>query len=181
VRVGGDETAGGVAERLPEPEPHRPSEERRSEASGRAREVAVGRIAVSGHEARADCDVAGVRLDQEEQATQLGRGMLPVGVDPTAEGIAALVGLAIAGRDTGAQASVDAERDDSRTSLTGDVGRSVRRAVVDHQHVRLRQLSTQVVEDSGEVRFLVPGGDEDDGLGLGHAARLAAAHGSGYA
>jgi hypothetical protein len=52
-------------------------------------------------------------------------------------------------------------------------GRSVRRAVVDDEDVRVRQAGAKLLEDGGEVLLLVPGRDEDEGLGS-DSARVAA-------
>ena len=41
---------------------------------------------------------------------------------------------------------------------------SRRRPVVHHQHVRVGQLSRQLLEHLGKIRLFVPGGDENDGL-----------------
>ena len=48
--------------------------------------------------------------------------------------------------------------------LARDVGRAVGRAVVDDDHVHVRQLAPQVVEHRRQVLLLVPGRDEDDGV-----------------
>ncbi len=99
--------------------------------------------------------------------------MLPVGVDPAAERVAALRGLAIPRRDPGPQAAVDAEGDDDRSGGTRHLGRRVGGAVVDHEHVHVGQRHRELGEHRGEVLLLVPGGDEDDGVGLGaHRGRV---------
>ncbi len=51
--------------------------------------------------------------------------MLAVGVDPAAERVAALVRLAIARGDSGAQAAVLPERDDDRTGLARAIASAV--------------------------------------------------------
>jgi hypothetical protein len=48
--------------------------------------------------------------------------------------------------------------------LARDAGGAVGRAVVDDEHVAFRQLGAQRVEHSGEVRFFVPGRNEDEGV-----------------
>ena len=54
----------------------------------------------------------------------------------------------------------------------GDGCGAVRRAVVDDEDRCLGKGGVELVEDGGEVALLVPGGDEDDGAGLGHRAEV---------
>jgi hypothetical protein len=120
------------------------------------------------HEPRADRDVAAVRPDELQEAPEIFHGMLSVGIDPAAKRVTTLVGLAVAGRDAGAKPAVLAERDDDRTPCRRDRGCRVCRAVVDHEHVRVGQPRPQLVEHGGQRLLLVPRGDEDDGVGVGH-------------
>jgi hypothetical protein len=45
--------------------------------------------------------------------------------------------------------------------LPRDIGRTVGGAVVDHEHVCVRQLASERLENGGQVVLLVPRGDED--------------------
>ena len=144
---------------------HRLLQQADPEAAARRRQVAVGVVPLARREARADGDVADVRADELEQPRELVRGMLAVGVDPAAERVAALVRLAVARGDPGAQAAVLAERDDDRAGLARDRGGGVGRAVVDHEHVGVGQHRRELGEHGGQVLLLVPGRDEDDRVG----------------
>ena len=87
--------------------------------------------------------------------------MLSVSVHTHAEGIPVFERVAVAGGDTGREASVHAERHDPRAVLSCDIRRSVRRPVVDDEHIGVRQLLPDLVEDGRKVRLLVPGREED--------------------
>ena len=52
--------------------------------------------------------------------------------------------------------------------LAGDVGGPVGGAVVDDEHVGVRQPGGELVEHRREVVLLVPRGDEDDRVGHGY-------------
>ncbi len=94
--------------------------------------------------------------------------MLAVGVDPAAVRIAPFVRLVVAGCDPGSQPAVLAERDDDGVVCRRNGGGRVRRAVVDHEHVRVGETGVQLLEHGGQAALLVPGGNEDDGVGVGH-------------
>ena len=47
--------------------------------------------------------------------------------------------------------------------------RSVRRAVVDDEEVRVGELRRELGQDGAEVVLLVPGGDEDERVAAGSA------------
>src|SRR5262249_37807413 len=61
--------------------------------------------------------------------------------------------------------SVRAEREHLGAALARDVHRAVGRPVVDDQDVHVRQLGFEIGEDRRQVVLLVPGRDEDDGVG----------------
>src|SRR5262249_5261479 len=120
--------------------------------------------AVARDEARPDCDVAGAGLHECEQARELARRMLAVRVDASAEGVVVVERPPVPRGDADAQALVAAERVDDRAVIACDVSRPVRRAVVHHEKVGLRDLLVQRVQHGGEVVLLVPGRDEDEGV-----------------
>ena len=100
--------------------------------------VAVRGIAVAGDEPRADGDVAVATPHDREQARELARRMLTVGVDAAAVRVAVLERVAVPGGDPEAQAEIGAERVHLGAVLARDVGGAVGRAVVDDEHVRVR-------------------------------------------
>ena len=91
-----------------------------------------------------------------------GRRVLAVCVDAPAVDVAALERVPVARGDARPQPPVLAERENLGAVSPGDRGRAVGRAVVDDQHVRLRQHRAQLLEHGRQVRFLVPGRDEDE-------------------
>jgi hypothetical protein len=93
--------------------------------------------------------------------------VLAVSVDASGECIAVLVGVRVSRRDPCTKPAILAEREDLGSPPCGDLHGPVRRSVVDEEHVDGRQPRQQLVEDIGKVFFLVPGGDEDDGVGHG--------------
>src|SRR5438445_13460790 len=90
--------------------------------------------------------------------------MLAVGVDAAAVGIAVLQRVAVTGGDAEAQAEVLPERVHICTARSGDVSGAIGRSVVDHENVRVRQLSVQRFEHRWEIVLLVPRRDEDQGV-----------------
>ena len=159
--VHGVEPARRVAERPAEHEPHRPAEHGRAEPPRRAREVAVGRIALARDEARPDRDVALTAANHCEEPRKLARRVLAVGIDAAAVRIAVLERVPVPGGDPEAQPEVGAQRVHLGAVLARDVGGVVGRAVVDDEHVGVRQLGVERVENRRKVVLLVPGGDED--------------------
>ena len=98
--------------------------------------------------------------------------MLAIGIDPAAEGIAVLERPGVAGRDTGLETAVLAERQHLGTVLARDARGPVGRSVVDDEDVGVWQLATELVEHGREIALLVPGRDEDQRVT--HPARVAA-------
>ena len=163
-----------VVERAAEPDVHRLLQEADPEAARGARLVAIG--ARSRGRRRSASRRRRRRLPERTRSSRRrssSHRMLAVGVDAAAVGVAAFVRLAVARRDAGAQTAVLAERDDVRAVRASDGGGRVGRAVVDHEHVRVGKLSRQLLEHRGEVRLLVPGGDEDDRVVRRHAPSVA--------
>ncbi len=92
------------------------------------------------------------------------RRMLPVGVHPPAVRVVVLERPPIAGGDAEPQAQVRPERVNLGAVLARDLGRAIRRPVVDDEHVGVGKLRVQRVEHGGQIVLLVPRGDEDDGV-----------------
>ena len=83
--------------------------------------------------------------------------MLAVRVDAAAELVTLLQGVPVAGGDPGWQPAVLAERDHLAAVLACDLGRPVGRAVVDDEHVGLREPAPELVQYGRKALFLVPG------------------------
>jgi hypothetical protein len=88
--------------------------------------------------------------------------MLPVRVDTTGERVLLVVRVLVSGCDSHPQPAVHSEREHVGTVRAGDVGGGVRRAVVDHEHVDVREGLPELVEDRRKVLLLVQSRDEDD-------------------
>jgi hypothetical protein len=150
--------------------------DRRSSAvpnRGPPRAGSVRLEAVARREARADRDVALARAHSLEQPGELLDRMLAVRVHPTAEGVAVLQRILVAGGDPGRQAPVGVERDHLRAVLAGNLGSPVGRAVVDDEDVGFGKHAPNLVQHRWEA-LLVPGGQEDEGVAVGrHGASLA--------
>src|SRR5215211_2626187 len=114
------------------------------------RAVTALRVTVARDEARADGDVARARANEYEQPPQVGHTMLAVGIDATAEPIAALDRVGVARGDGRRKAAILAERDDLRPGSARDVSGAVRRPVVDHDYAHVAELCTQLGEDRRE-------------------------------
>src|SRR5207247_1510993 len=84
-----------------------------------------------------------------------------------AERVPVLRRVSVAGGDPGGKAAVQAERDHLRAVFARGFHGSIRRAVVDDEHVGLRKLLSQLVEHGRKVPLLVPGGDEDERVAPG--------------
>ena len=166
LRVDGGHAARRIVEPPAEPHVHRLLQQADAEAPARRRQVAVGVVSVAGREARADGDVADIRADELEQARQLGRRVLAVGVDPAAERVTALVCLAIAGGDSRPQPAVLPERDDDCAGLARRP-RPCRRSSRRRSRARRRRAAPLASSASTrrQVLLLVPGGDEHDRVG----------------
>ena len=124
--------------------------------------VAVRLVALAGDEAGADRDVALVPADQVDEARKLDDRMLTVRVDAPGQLVAVLERVRIAGRDSRGQAEVPREAHHAGAVVSRDLGSAVGRAVVDDEHVGVRQSFVQLGEHGRKVRLLVPGGDEDE-------------------
>ena len=66
-------------------------------------------------------------------------------------------GVPVAGGDPGRQAAVLAERDHLAAVLARDLGRPVGRAVVDDEHVGLREPAPELFQHGRKAFFFVPG------------------------
>ena len=97
-----------------------------------------------------------------EETGKLVRRVLPVGVDPSAVGVVVLERPPVAGCDAESQPQVRAERMHLGAVLACNVGRAIRRSVVDDEHVCVGKLRAQRVEHGGQIVLLVPGRDEDE-------------------
>ena len=101
LRVRRVETARSVVKRTSERDLHPAAQQPGAELANALGRVAIGLVAFAADEARADGDVAVPGAHELEQAPQLGRRVLPVGVDAAAIGVALLCSVRVAGRDAG--------------------------------------------------------------------------------
>ena len=106
-------------------------------------------VLVVGDEARADRDVARVRVHALEQTPQLVRRVLPVRVDAAAVRVVVVACPCVAGGDRSLQAAVLAERDHFGAAGAGHVRRPVGRAVVHDEHVDVGQLGWSSLRTAG--------------------------------
>src|SRR5205823_12993377 len=135
----------------------------------------VRREAVAGREARADGDVAVAGPNALEQPRELLDGVLTVGVDAATELVVMFQGVAVARRDSGRESAILAERDHLAAVLACDLGRPVGRAVVDDEHVGLREPAPELVQYGRKALFLVPGRQKNERVApSGHTRRVLA-------
>ena len=162
-----------VVERAAEPDVHRLLQQADPEAPRARRRVAVGVVALARGEARADGDVARVRRARARAGAgarrrDAGRRRRPGRSTRTR----ARTPRGSPRRSRPAGRGSRRTRRRSRRARARDRGGGVRRPVVDHEHVGIRQPGAQLGEDGREAQLLVPGGDEDDGVAVGHGGSL---------
>ena len=143
-----------------------PAEDAHAEAAGRAdrvRDRAAGGETAADHEVRAGVEAG-------HQLPHLGGVVLAVGVELDRAVVVVADGVAEAGLQRTADAEVERQRQHRGAGLGGDVRGGVARAVVDDEHVEVRQLAREVLEDARQRRLLVERGDDDERPQLrGHA------------
>ena len=159
-----------VVERAAEADVHRLLEEPDPEAPRGRRRVAVGPVAVALREPRADGDVAVIRADEVEQPPRArrrdaGRPRPPVRRTRT---------RARAPRGTRRRCPREApgsRRTRRRSRRARRRRRRWRPSSRRRSRARPRPGSSraQLVEHARQAALLVPGGDEDDGVAVGHA------------
>jgi hypothetical protein len=124
---------------------------------------------------RPDHQVGAVGDDLVEQADDLLRWVLAVGVEVGAGVVAVAERVEVAGLQRRPQALVEGQRGDHRARLARPLGGGVAGAVVDDEHVGLGQRLPHPGDHRGDRGLLVPGGDEDE---RPHGSILPCGHGN---
>ena len=116
--------------------------------------------------ARADHNVGLVKT--RKQLVEIGRIVLPIGVDLHQGLVALTLGIEKGGAHGPTNPNVEGQRDHRGPRARCYPGGVVGRAIIDYQNVRGRQVLLNLGDDVCDRALLIPGGDRDQCIAGAH-------------